>query len=133
LTDTLTCAAIANVKKNPTQRVNKSEWIRSQPASVPARDVVDLAKKGGITLSLAQVYTARSAAKKQKQGDVSVKKPGRPTGRLAASAAASPAASSKSNGNGHDDIRKEFVRIAMRIGTDQARDLLDRIVDQQQI
>lgn len=110
-----------HVKNSTQQRVNKSEWIRSQPVSVPARDVVNLAKKEGITLSLAQVYTARSAAKKQ-GGAASVKKPGRPAG-----------IKGKSNGNGLDDIRKEFVRVAMRIGTDQAKELLDRIVDQQQI
>jgi len=39
-------------------------WIRSQPASTPAKDLVEQAKAEGIQLSLAQVYTARSTANK---------------------------------------------------------------------
>ena len=46
------------------KKVNKSAWIRSQPAFLSAADVVAKAKKEGIKLSVAQVYTARSTAKK---------------------------------------------------------------------
>jgi hypothetical protein len=108
----------------PGPRLNKSEWIRSQPPTAPAKDVVAKAKAEGIKLSLAQVYTARSAAKK-KAGRIG--KPGRPKGSGAASvkqiALKSPRAS--------DDVRHEFVKIAMRIGTDEAQRLLDRIIDVQ--
>ena len=37
-------------------RVNKSAWIRNQPGTLSAKDVVEKAKGEGITLSLAQVY-----------------------------------------------------------------------------
>jgi hypothetical protein len=55
-------------------KVNKSAWIRSQPASMKAKDVVVAGKAKGIKLSVGQVYVARSSAKKKtgKRG------PGRP-------------------------------------------------------
>jgi hypothetical protein len=107
-------------------RLNKSEWIRSQPPSAPAKDVVSKAKAEGIKLSLAQVYTARSAAKK-KAGRIG--KPGRPKGSGASATVSVKALGLKARAN--DDVRTEFVKIAMRIGTDEAQRLLDRIIDVQ--
>jgi hypothetical protein len=54
--------------KNGSPRVNKSAWIRSQPSSLSAKEVVEKAEAEGIALSLAQVYTARSTAKKPGAG-----------------------------------------------------------------
>jgi len=110
----------ANAKKSGA-RVNKSAWIRSQPASLSAKDVVEKAADEGIKLSLAQVYTARSTAKRKPGGGKSkevaeVKRgPGRPkgSGRAAVSG----------------DLRKQFMVLAVRIGSDEAQRLLDRIVD----
>ena len=55
-------------KKSPVKssatKVNKTAWIRSQPATLSAKEVVETAKAEGITLSVAQVYTARSTGKK---------------------------------------------------------------------
>jgi hypothetical protein len=108
-------------------RVNKSEWIRNQPASAPAKDIVSKAKAEGIKLSLAQVYTARSAAKK-KAGRIG--KPGRPKGS-GSSAAASANAVAAIKLKPNDDLRVSFVKLAMRIGTDEAQRLLDRVIDVQ--
>ena len=56
-----------------TKKLNKSAWIRSQPASMRAKDVVAAGKASGIKLSVGQVYVARASAKKAgKRG------PGRP-------------------------------------------------------
>ena len=44
--------------------INKSAWIREQPESISAKDVVTKAASAGIKLTIAQVYTARSVAKK---------------------------------------------------------------------
>lgn len=114
-----------NSKKAPAKtkgaRVNKSAWIRSQPPSLSAKDVVEKAKGEGITLSLAQVYTARSTAKRQgaaRRGaagsPVAKRGPGRPK-----------AAGSSISG----DLRRQFVTLAVRIGTDEAQRLLDRVID----
>jgi hypothetical protein len=105
-------------------RLNKSEWIRSQPPAAPAKDIVSKAKAEGIKLSLAQVYTARSAAKK-KAGRIG--KPGRPKGSGANASVKAIGLKSRVT----DDVRHEFVKIAMRIGTDEAQRLLDRIIDVQ--
>jgi hypothetical protein len=109
-------------------RVNKSAWIRSQPPALSAKEVVEKAKSEGITLSLAQVYTARSTAKRQGVGRrgavaaavVGKRGPGRPKG-------------SGSGGGGSSaisgDLRRQFVTLAVRIGTDEAQRLLDRVID----
>ncbi len=73
--------------KNPTKttaapaakKVNKSAWIRALPATMSAKDVVAKGKAEGIKLSLAQIYTARSTAKKATR-IVAKGKPGRPKG-----------------------------------------------------
>jgi hypothetical protein len=46
------------------RKVNKSAWIRSQPIETPAKELVAAAKKAGIKITDAQVYTARSSMKK---------------------------------------------------------------------
>jgi hypothetical protein len=107
-------------------RVNKSAWIRSQPPALSAKEVVEKAKGEGITLSLAQVYTARSTAKRQGVGrrgtpvaaaPVGKRGPGRPKG--------SGTGTSQISG----DLRRQFVTLAVRIGTDEAQRLLDRVID----
>ena len=106
--------------KSGSSRVNKSAWIRSQPGSLSAKEVVDKAKAEGIQLSLAQVYTARSTAKKQGASPNGGRAPGRRgPGR--------PKGSGASAVSG--DVRRQFVQLAVRLGTDDAQRLLDRIVD----
>jgi len=106
-------------------RVNKSEWIRNQPATLPAKDVLTKAKAEGIKLSLAQIYTARSTAKK-KAGSGPGRKPGRPPRVLPVSTGGATVGRREVA-----DLRHEFVKIAMRIGTDEAQILLDRVIDVQ--
>jgi hypothetical protein len=105
-------------------RVNKSAWIRNQAPSLSAKEVVEKAKAEGITLSLAQVYTARSTAKRQGEpargsvgGGLIKRGPGRPksSGSIAISG----------------DLQRQFLAIAVRIGTDEAQRLLDRVVEGQ--
>ena len=113
-----------SASKAKAPRVNKSAWIRSQPPALSAKEVVEKAKGEGIVLSLAQVYTARSTAKRQgepKRGAAAAvagrRGPGRPKGAGAPTSAVS------------GDLRRQFVQIAVRIGTDEAQRLLDRVVD----
>src|SRR6185436_12046667 len=47
-------------------KVNKSAWIRSQPASMTANEVVAKAKGRGIKLSPAFVYVVRANSKSKK-------------------------------------------------------------------
>ena len=107
--------------KNTSGRLNKSAWIRSQAASLSAREIVDKAKAAGIGLSLAQVYTARSSAKRQPNATK------RAVVATAARVKASPAARASKLG-GSADLRSQFIALAMRIGSDEAKNLLKRLV-----
>ena len=51
---------LSETKKMP----NKSQFIRSQPASVVASEVVKKAKDAGMSISAQMVYAIRSAARK---------------------------------------------------------------------
>jgi hypothetical protein len=109
-------------------RVNKSAWIRSQAPTVSAKDVVTKAKAQGIKLSLAQVYTARSNAKRQ---GGSLKAVPSSAGRAAAAVAPRRGPGRPAGTPSDRDLRHQFVAIAVRIGTDEAQRLLDRLVDVQ--
>ena len=109
-------------KASITPKINKSAWIRGQPGTLSAADVVSKAKQAGIKLSVAQVYTTRSEAKRKgtraaaSGAAVAPRGVGRPKAKLDMAV---------------KDLRHEFVSIAVRIGTDEAQRLLDRIVDVQ--
>jgi hypothetical protein len=52
-------------------RQNKSAFVRSLPPDTPAKDVVEAAKAKGMTMSVAYVYTIRTAARaKGRRGQV---------------------------------------------------------------
>ena len=123
----LQCAMARTVKKTVTKtntgRVNKSAWIRSQSASLSAKEVVDKAKGDGIALSLAQVYTARSTAKRRPDANVRTQATGTKRGPGRPKAIESKAVSG--------DVRRQFMVLAVRLGSDEAKRLLDRIVDVQ--
>src|ERR1051326_8774839 len=70
--------------KAKSNKINKSAWIREQPASMSANDVVAKAKTAGIKLTTAQVYTVRSNANKSGGRGKPNGKRGRPKGSLKA-------------------------------------------------
>jgi hypothetical protein len=45
------------------KKVNKSAFVRSLPPDMPAKEVVDKAKTEGMKISVAYVYSIRTAAK----------------------------------------------------------------------
>jgi hypothetical protein len=96
--------------KSASSRLNKSAWIRSQPESVRAKDVVAKAKAEGIDLSLAQVYTARSNAKKHPTKG----KPGRKPNAVAAVRSTTV--------SGADEM--SFRRIVLAVGITKAENML---------
>jgi hypothetical protein len=52
-------------KKSPARKVNKSAFVREQPADLPAKEVVKAAKVAGMKLTEGFAYNIRSAAKKK--------------------------------------------------------------------
>jgi hypothetical protein len=93
-------------KNKTTKKLNKSAWIRKQAKSLSAKEVMTKAKAEGITLSVAQVYTARNQAK-----NVTGAKLGRPRKDAVMSSLS--------------DLQRQFVGLAVRIGTDEAKRLLE--------
>jgi hypothetical protein len=107
-------------KKRTAQRpagtkINKSAWIRSQPATMAGKDVLAKATADGIKLSLAQIYTARSNAKKK---SVTKAKPG-PTPKKVAS-------SLSTQERFHD---QHFISLVLDMGLSAAEALLERVRD----
>jgi hypothetical protein len=98
------------------ERINKSAWIRSQPATMNAKDVLQKAKKEGTRLSLAQIYTARSTAKPAAKP--SRERPHAPV----------PTAGRRLVIPSIADMQAEFERLVVRLGTDHAQRLLDSLV-----
>src|SRR5688572_753402 len=68
-------------KKNAGKKINKSAFVRSLPADMPAKEVVEKGKADGVSLSVEYVYSirnaARVAAKKTNAGEAP-RRPGRP-------------------------------------------------------
>jgi hypothetical protein len=106
-------------KKATTKSVNKSAFIRSQPATLSAADVVKKGKAEGIKLSIAQVYTARANARRQaaKTAAPAKAKPGRKPGAQVAKAP--PAA-----GGSHET---HFMALVLDLGLSKTEALLERV------
>lgn len=97
------------VAASSNEKINKSAWIRQQPATLTAKEVVEKAAKEGIEISPTQVYTARSTA------DVAKSAP-------AKSSAAAPKKAVRNTAG-----LLEYAKIVARVGTDQSREWLDHI------
>jgi hypothetical protein len=110
----------------PKRKFNKSEWIRQQPATLGAKEVVEKAKKEKIEITVGQVYTARHAAKQQdaettpkaaaKSEATAV--PAVTRGRPKTAAAVADSSSAVAS------VRQEFNRLAIKVGSIE----MDRMV-----
>ena len=89
----------------PKKKINKSAWIRSQPRTMSAKDIVAKAKAAGIKVTDKQVYNARSSAKKTGGASKTTKR---------GPAKRKPAASSGS------DNELAFRRLVLSIGLPKA-------------
>jgi hypothetical protein len=108
-------------KASPAKKVNKSAWIRSQPAAMPAKDVLAKATDAGIRLSLAQVYTARSSAKKKAPHE-----PGSPTHAPTANGTSKRAPANAERGT-DAGAERALRSLVFRVGLTRAQALLDEI------
>jgi hypothetical protein len=93
-------------KKSPARKLNKSAFVREQPADMPAKEVVKAAKAAGIELSEGFVYNIRSAAKKK----------ARVAPTRAGGAKAAPAGDEAA-----------FRGLVVSLGTGRARALIDEV------
>ena len=102
-------------KKTPTGKrtVNKSQFVREQPTTMTARQVVEKGKAAGIELSEKYVYNIRAKANARKR-DGRPGRPGRP-----------PAAARAAASSGSAEAR--FVDLALELGLSKAEGLLARL------
>jgi hypothetical protein len=123
------------------RRGSKAEFIRLQPLSRTASEVIAAAKANGIRLTDKSVYSVRSMMR-QAAASAAKRKPGRQAGALnkpktsqlslvsvASTVAANGRAGSSSN------AEQSFKRILIRLGVDRAQEMLDtylREAEQQQ-
>jgi hypothetical protein len=91
--------------KTKSASISKAAFVRSLPASTPAKEVTAKAKSAGLTISEAYVYNVRATSKPKKNGQ---------------RRGASP---SRANGSGHG--AEELLRaLAAEIGLSRALSIL---------
>ncbi len=98
---------MASGQEKPAKLKSKSAFIRSQPDHLPAKEVVERAKKMGWSIGEKYVYVIRSSARKK----AGKRKLGRPPGSAAPSAAGTAS-------------EREFRRLALQLGLKRADELL---------
>jgi hypothetical protein len=100
-------------KKTPTEngKMSKADFVRSQPAEMPAKEVVAKAKAAGLSVSDNYIYTLRYEAKKA----------GRTTAASKGSKKTTSVKSTKVSANGVEDLLRAA---ASEIGLSRAITIL---------
>lgn len=96
----------------PKKKINKSAWIRNQPRTMSAKEIVAKAKAAGIKVSDKQVYNARASAKKTSGASKTTKR-GPAKGKRAPS------------GSGDNEL--SFRRLVLSIGLPKAEAYLNEL------
>jgi hypothetical protein len=98
------------MKKKP----SKAAFVRSLPATTPAKEVVAKAKAAGIKLSEPYVYNVRATSKAKKGGK---RGPGRPAGAQGAEQLLRAIASNLGLARSLEILRGEHERVRRLLGT----------------
>jgi hypothetical protein len=104
----------------PKRTHNKSEFVRSLPAEMSAKDVVVKAREEGVVLTEAYVHTIRSAAKR-KEGKV-----GKP-GRAPRATASAPEPRSGGSSRANTGAEAQLMALVIEHGLPQVQEILRRI------
>jgi hypothetical protein len=91
--------------------VNKTQFVKSLPSDMPAKDVIAKGKEQGISLTEAYVYSIRAKSKAASRGGA--RRAGRP---------AAPAAGGSARGSGGGALAAEIERLVER----KVEDVLQR-------
>lgn len=126
-----TAVMCCHARVTSTNRLNKSKWIRSQPLTISAQELVLKARKEGFKLTAAQVYTARSTAKKGAMPAVEVDEDEVVVGQVEQPATVRRAPGRPPSNTTTSDLRQEFIRLVFRIGTDEAAKIVQAVTAQQ--
>jgi hypothetical protein len=107
----------------PKKTQTKSDFVRSLPMEMPAKDVVAKARAKGIKLSTKHVYVIRSLEKKRTANVKAV----RDSNRKARAHSAVVRGDKAGGGPGivsPEDAVQQFKVLVARLGTDKARSML---------
>lgn len=99
---------MANGPEKPAKRRSKTAFVLSQPEGMSAKDVVDKAKKAGLTISDKYVYVVRSNARRR--------------ARKYKRAARRAVVATTTNTGGAGE--REFRRLTLQLGFKRAEQLL---------
>jgi len=118
-------AAKKSSNKNSGKFGAKADFIRSQPASMSAKDVVEAAKRAGLKVTVNHVYNIRAAGKKDggfpPSRSVGAPSASQPTpsrrGRGPASSAGTPSSA----------LETQLRRAIAEVGLQRAREIFDSV------
>lgn len=82
----------------PKRAINKAQWIRDNDANTPSAELIAKAKKEGVTITAAQIYTTRAESKK----------------KAGTSPKTSPKASTPAKGGSFEELLRGLVREEIR-------------------
>lgn len=116
-------AAKKSINKNSGKFGAKAEFIRSQPASMSAKEVVEAAKKVGLKVTVNHVYNIRAAGKKD--GGFAPPRSGpAPSQPTASRRGRSPASA---GGAASAALEAQLRRAIAEVGLQRAREIFDSV------
>ncbi len=115
-------AAKKTSNKNSGKFGAKADFIRSQPASMSAKEVVEAARKVGLKVTVNHVYNIRAAEKKEgPHGPRSVAAPSAPSpSRRGRKPASQPSSASTA-------LEAQLRRAIAEVGLQRAREIFDSV------
>lgn len=104
-------------KKTAAKKTSRADFVRSQPATMPAADVVAKAAAAGVKLSKDNVYRTRMLDNRAKRSGGSAA-PGRTRSR----------SRGKRPAGQHTEHVRALRSVVLHVGIDRARELMDDVV-----
>jgi hypothetical protein len=99
--------------------INKSDFIRQQPSTLSAAEVVDKAKAAGIAFDTGLVYNVRGRARSKRKAKTAIQTPRPPKG-----ATAQPALVARPSASAHTNEEELLKIVAAEVGLGRAIELL---------
>jgi len=118
-------AAKKTSNKNSGKFGAKADFIRSQPASMSAKEVVEGAKRVGLKVTVNHVYNIRAAAKKEGTFAPPRSAPAPSTGHASASRRGRGPASSASGASAA--LEAQLRRAIAEVGLQRAREIFNSV------
>ncbi len=119
-------AAKKSISKNTGKFGAKAEFIRSQPASMSAKEVVEAAKKVGLKVTVNHVYNIRAAGKKE-GGFAPPRSAAAPSASHSTGSRRGRGPGSASGGAASAALEAQLRRAIAEVGLQRAREIFDSV------